>query len=104
MSYWKTGKDVYIGDPFGEAVELNQEEFEILSLENAIRTERARRDSLLLAVVDAMNPMRWELLSDVEKQAWRDYRQALLDVPQQPGFPKEIDWPVAPERTGGENE
>ena len=104
MSYWKTGSDVYIGDPFGDAVELTQEEFETLSLENTIRTERARRDSLLLAVVDAMNPMRWELLTDDEKQSWRDYRQALLDVPQQPGFPQEIDWPVAPDETGGENE
>ena len=104
MKYWKTGSDVYIGDPFGEAVELSQEKFETFSLENTIRTERARRDSLLLEVVDAMNPMRWELLSDDEKQSWRDYRQALLDVPQQPGFPKEIDWPVAPDETGGENE
>ena len=104
MNYWKTGSDVYIGDPFGNAVELTQDEYEALSLENTIIAERNKRDSLLQAVVDAMNPMRWELLSDDEKQAWRDYRQALLDVPQQPGFPHEIAWPVAPEKTGGGNE
>ncbi|MEX3929804.1 phage tail assembly chaperone [Paraburkholderia sp. BR10936] len=28
---------------------------------------------------------------------WKAYRQALRDVPQQPGFPFEIDWPQAPE-------
>lgn len=27
---------------------------------------------------------------------WRDYRQALRDVPAQPGFPLEIDWPEPP--------
>ena len=28
---------------------------------------------------------------------WRAYRQALRDVPQQPGFPLDIDWPELPE-------
>ena len=27
---------------------------------------------------------------------WRAYRQALRDVPQQPGFPIDIDWPEYP--------
>jgi hypothetical protein len=30
-------------------------------------------------------------------QVWRDYRQALRDVPQQPGFPLDIDWPDLPQ-------
>jgi hypothetical protein len=30
-------------------------------------------------------------------QAWRDYWQALRDVPAQAGFPREIQWPVRPE-------
>lgn len=25
------------------------------------------------------------------------YRQALRDIPQQPGFPTEVIWPVAPD-------
>lgn len=28
--------------------------------------------------------------------AWSTYRQELRDVPQQPGFPSSITWPVAP--------
>lgn len=28
--------------------------------------------------------------------AWAQYRQALRDLPEQPGFPFEIDWPVPP--------
>lgn len=30
-------------------------------------------------------------------QNWKDYRQALRDVPSQPGYPDEIEWPVKPE-------
>lgn len=28
--------------------------------------------------------------------AWRDYRQALRDLPSQPGFPASVQWPVPP--------
>ena len=57
---------------------------------------RSERDLLLETNVDSMNPMRWELLSEEKKQEWRDYRQALLDIPQQEGFPNEIFWPEVP--------
>ena len=30
-------------------------------------------------------------------QEWLDYRQALRDVPQQAGFPTDINWPTKPE-------
>lgn len=30
-------------------------------------------------------------------QVWVDYRQALRDVPQQPGFPGNVTWPAKPE-------
>lgn len=30
-------------------------------------------------------------------QEWADYRQALRDVPEQPGFPEDIEWPAEPE-------
>ena len=38
--------------------------------------------------------------SDVEiqdKEAWRLFRQALRDLPQQDGFPQSIDWPERPQ-------
>lgn len=31
------------------------------------------------------------------KDKWAPYRQALRDVPQQPGFPDNIQWPTQPE-------
>lgn len=53
---------------------------------------RYRRNSLL----DASD---WMVLSDVpskHKAGWEAYRQALRDVPQQEGFPENIEWPVEP--------
>lgn len=58
---------------------------------------RAQRDQLLTEV-DAMatNPLIWRAMTEAEQQAWADYRQTLLDVPQQPSFPHDIDWPEKP--------
>lgn len=36
--------------------------------------------------------------TDMERNAWREYRQALRDIPEQAGFPWEIAWPAAPKR------
>ena len=35
-------------------------------------------------------------LSESEKEAWKEYRQELRDVPQQEGFPENVTWPDAP--------
>jgi len=93
---WRTGDKVYIGDPFGDAIALTDEEYNTLVHERAIIEKRQERDELLKTVVDAMNLMRWESLSETERQAYRDYRQALLDVPHQEGFPENIIWPEEP--------
>ena len=55
----------------------------------AIRAERDR----LLSVTD------WTQTADVPqttKDLFAPYRQALRDLPQQSGFPENIDWPVKP--------
>ena len=59
---------------------------------------RADRDYRILTVDQVVsNPLRWAAL-DAETQAlWATYRQALLDVPQQSGFPNDITWPTKPE-------
>jgi hypothetical protein len=55
---------------------------------------RAARDAALRACdwtvgVDAP-------LTANQVAAWKAYRQALRDVPEQVGFPSSIDWPAAP--------
>ena len=59
---------------------------------------RSTRDFILQAKVDLVvsNPLRWAALSEASQADWAAYRQALLDVPQQSGFPDNITWPQEP--------
>lgn len=67
-----------------------------VSYDRACNDVRVDRDNLL-RLVDRFNPIWWEALTFEQRDAWRDYRQALLDVPQQEGFPYSIQWPERPE-------
>ena len=60
---------------------------------------RYERDFKLFTEVDpiAGNALRWAALTAEQQAAWADYRQALLDVPQQAGFPHNVVWPTKPE-------
>jgi hypothetical protein len=58
---------------------------------------RAERNRQLQEVdVIAGNALRWGELTAEKQQEWANYRQALLDVPQQAGFPENITWPTKP--------
>lgn len=59
---------------------------------------RFERDIKLQYEVDPIvsNPLRWGSMSAEEQQSWADYRQALLDVPEQEGFPDNVVWPTEP--------
>lgn len=59
---------------------------------------REKRDAKLASEVDpiAGNTLRWAALSAAKQAEWADYRQALLDVPQQSGFPMSVAWPTKP--------
>lgn len=50
---------------------------------DALEDIRSQRDLLLITEVDPIvsNPLRWESLTAEKQQEWRDYRQALLDLP-----------------------
>jgi len=61
-----------------------------------IATARKQRNQLLYAI-DKINPIWYSTLSDQQKTDLVAYRQALLDVPQQQGFPITIMWPTKPE-------
>jgi hypothetical protein len=59
----------------------------------ASSTARARRAGLLAACD-------WTQLPDVPaatSSAWAAYRQALRDITEQPGYPENIIWPIAPQ-------
>lgn len=58
---------------------------------------RKKRDRILEETVDRINPIRWEELPEPVKFAWSAYRQNLLDLPHQDGFPHDVVWPSKPE-------
>lgn len=83
-----------VGDDFGAYVAPTQSELDAV-LAAQVRAER----DLLLSVVDVVvsNPLRWADLSASKQAEWSNYRQELLNVPQQSGFPSSISWPTEPE-------
>lgn len=60
---------------------------------------RAERGWHLKHNVDPLvsNPLRWDSLPASKKTEWEEYRTALLNVTDQPGFPHNIKWPTKPE-------
>ena len=83
-----------IGDDFAAYVPPTQAELDAAEAASV----RADRDYRLVEV-DAIagNALRWAALDADTQAAWSAYRQALLDVPQQSGFPHDITWPTNPE-------
>lgn len=59
--------------------------------ELAAKAVRAKRDALLDASDKEVLPDR-----DTDKAAWGEYRQALRELPEQEGFPFDVEWPVKP--------
>jgi len=82
-----------IGTDFAAYVAPTQAELDA-ELAASVRAERDAR----LMEVDAVagNALRWAALDADTQTEWATYRQALLDVPQQAGFPNTVAWPVAP--------
>ena len=80
--------------------EANPEQVEPESLpppptpEEIAAQARAERDGLLAATDVFMVPD--YPISDEKREAFRLYRQALREVPEQPGFPEDIVWPEKP--------
>lgn len=68
------------------------EEYELF--EPALAASVRQQRDLLLQRTD------WTQLPDVAqttRAAYLSYRQQLRDIPQQPGFPLEVEWPNLPE-------
>jgi len=62
--------------------------------ETVAKEVRSKRDKLL-------NETDWTQMTDTalsaqKQEEYRIYRQALRDVPEQEGFPYEIEWPLKP--------
>lgn len=82
-----------IGEDFAAYVPPTEAETSALL---AVEIRRDRNIRLLDVDSVAGNPLRWADLSEDVRGVWATYRQKLLDVPQQSGFPDTVVWPAFP--------
>jgi Phage tail assembly chaperone protein len=68
----------------------------VFNREKAEKDTKQKRDKLLAEGPDRISPMWWSSMTPEEQQAWTEYRQALLDITEQPNYPQEIVWPTKP--------
>ena len=74
-----------------EYVAPTQAELDVISAASV----RSSRDSKLSDTdVAVSNPLRFAAMSSEKQAEWAAYRQLLLDVPQQSGFPSTVVWPT----------
>lgn len=84
-------------DPSGiikYAFDYTTKTWQIDQQQSAINIKKIRND--LLSFVDRVNPVWYSTLTTQQQQDLQAYRQALLDVPQQSGFPESVEWPAKP--------
>lgn len=100
--YRKNGTDiVYMGVPLEDSVEISQEEFdEVMSRNNKKRIRGVRDEKIMEIEWRVRRYQDEEILGlphtdDIVMLA--QYTQALRDVPQQPGFPDDVVWPILDE-------
>lgn len=55
-----------------------------------------QRDFLLRDGPDRISPIWWSSMTIEQQNQWSAYRQDLLDITTQPGFPHDIIWPIKP--------
>jgi len=84
-----------IGSDYVAYVAPTTEELEA----EAAQAIRAERDYRLQTEVDpiAGNALRWDALTSADREAWANYREALLNLTDQAGFPVNVTWPTKPE-------
>ena len=87
--------------PYFEALELASQDIITINpyteeerLADLAEEVRAERDYKLLSLDRIVaNPLRWDSFTQEQRDEFAAYRLALLDVPQQDGFPESVSWP-----------
>lgn len=74
--------------------DYNSKQWQLI-IDNRHDMSRQQRNNLLSAI-DRINPVWYTSLTTDQQTELSAYRQALLDVPQQFGFPTDISWPAKP--------
>ena len=84
----------------GEEIIREMNDVEFAQYQASQPTESQRAESVRAERNQKLKETDWTQLDDSpgqSKLAWATYRQALRDVPEQTGFPWEVQWPNEPE-------
>ena len=95
IKLWPYNKQKYA---VGQTVAMKQYkivEIPAPSIEEVAAQVRSQRDAMI-AEPDYLMISDYPI-SDEDKALVETYRQALRDIPEQEGFPSEVQWPVAPQ-------
>ena len=94
----ETGQWVYAQIMSGDAGEIADYEPPAPPTDEYLAGMARNERGALLRHLDTIltNPLRWDSYSEEQKTVIAKYRQDLLDIPEQPGFPNEINWPTSP--------
>lgn len=74
--------------------DLNSEAW-IIDLQRTDQKAREQRQ-VLFGFVDRVSPMWWAAMTEEQQVAVTTYRQEILDITKQEGYPVMIDWPAKP--------
>ena len=102
-----SGKDYYVENAQAVAkpvkpIGINQYTFDyatkswIIDLTATTNQVKLIRNNLLASNIDKVNPIWYASLSADQQTELQNYRQLLLDIPQQPGYPIDVVWPEKP--------
>ena len=81
---------------FGDIADHVPMQINLLTLSEEEKNRNTRNRLLSSLDIIISNPLRWSGMTPEQQQVYANYRQALLDVPQQSGFPAAIEWPTLP--------
>jgi hypothetical protein len=91
------GREIYARIVAGEFGAVAPYVAPVITAEMKAESARFERNHQLSQIdMVISNPLRWASMTAEQQAAWTTYRQALLDIPQQAGFPDNITWPTSP--------
>jgi len=102
MRYFKDNNDSIRGIEEGQEF-LIQTEWKEITKNEVERLTAVTNDEMIRRVRGQRNELLflsdWTQVNDapVNQSDWAVYRQQLRDIPEQQGFPSEVNWPTEPE-------
>jgi len=98
LKFWKNGDEAYNGDSVEGAIEISEEEYKVIVLNQVTEIAKTKRDNLIKNIEWRRSRHEDEVLLGLTPTEpllpILEYIQALRDITSQEGFPSSISWPT----------